>query len=482
MSNENNLRVASPEWVISGRGDALVESQLQGGWGSNSAPLSRGASSVDFSHREITVPAGDSPAEIAVRTHELLHARISPVSVPPQLLSQFGLTSSAVRLAEELRVNTLGSFLHEKTRGDVSTRAMKDGSEKGIADDAVENSRWQAALSIFLNTYQTDEFKNVKRRLRRKEEWREPLSIVEKDLKKRLHSHRVGRLIDNTMPTNYTWVDARDRSESSALLGYGFINLTLPLAQQIDDWLEHPPTPPQPKGDEAPRKGRRPISDGHGTKWEELRFGMTSLTETTTTFIGKRKRPAMMGKYPSRPDRLLTDPERRIFRETVRGEGGIVVFDCSGSMSVTHKDLRAVTKKFAGATVVAYTQRGDHEANAWVLARNQRMVSEHEFADIDLNHGNGVDGPILRWAIRQKKTPKDFIVWVSDGYVTGAGDYSTEALVGECAELCVKHKIIGVEDAKEALELLEDMKRTGNRPTNRFVQRINYYLSQKENR
>jgi hypothetical protein len=478
MSNENNLRVASPEWVISGRGDALVESQLQGGWGSNPAPLSRGASSVDFGHREITVPAGDSPAEIAVRTHELLHARISPVSVPPQLMTQLGVTSSAVRLAEEVRVNVLGSMLEKKTGGEVSVRAMKDGSEKGIADNAVEQDQWQAALSIFLNTYETCEFKTVKRRLRKKEEWREPLSIVEKYLNKRLHAREVSRIIDSTLPTNYKWVDARDGSKGSALLGYGFINVTLSLAQQVDEWLLHPPAP-RAKG--MPTEGKkRPISDGHGTEWEALRFGMTSLTETTTSFIGKRKRPAMMGKYPSRPDRLLTDPERRIFRETVRGEGGIVVFDCSGSMSVTHEDVRAVTKKFAGATIVAYTQRGEHEANAWILARNQRMVSEHEFADIPLNHGNGVDGPILRWAIRQKKTPKDFIVWVSDGYVTGKGDYSAETLVAECAELSAKHKIIGVEDCEEALALLEEIKRTGARPANRYARRITHYLNEKE--
>jgi hypothetical protein len=478
MKNENNLRVASPEWVISGRGDALVESQLQGGWGSNPAPLSRGASSVDFAHREITVPSGDSPAEIAVRTHELLHARISPVSVPPQLLNQFGLTSSAVRLAEELRINILGAELHKRTNGDVSVRAMKDGSEKGIADDAVENNRWQAALSIFLNTYETDEFKTVKRRLRKKEEWREPLHIVEKHLNKQMGWNSVRRIIDNTAPTNYKWVDGRDGAESSALLGYGFINMTLPLAQQIDEWLLHPPTPPASRSSMTTTR-KRVVSDGHGGQWEALRFGMTSLTETTTSFIGKRKRPAMMGKYPSRPDRLLTDPERRIFRETVRGEGGIVVFDCSGSMSVTHEDVRAVTKKFAGATVIAYTYRGDHQANAWVLARNQRMVSEHEFADIDLNHGNGVDGPILRWALRQKKTPKDFLVWVSDGYVTGTGDFSTEALVNECADLCAKHKIIGVEDCAEALELLDEIKRTGSRPANRHSRRIAHVLEER---
>lgn len=481
MSTNNNLRVASPEWVISGRGDALVESQLQGGWGSNPAPLSRGASSVDFGHREITVPSGDSPAEVAVRTHELLHARISPVSVPPQLLTQLGVTSPAVRLAEEVRVNVLGSFLEKRTAGTVSVRAMRDGSEKGIADDAVEHGRWQAALSIFLNTYETCEFKNVKRRLRKKEEWREPLAIVEKYLKKKLAEREVRYAIDSALPTNYKWVDGRDGSQQSALLGHGFINVTLALAQEVDEWLVRPPTPPPPRG--TPKFGgrKRPIADGRGAEWEQLRFGMTSLTETTTSFIGKRKRPAMMGKYPSRPDRLLTDPERRIFRETVRGTGGIVVFDCSGSMSVTHEDVRAVTKKFAGATVVAYTQRGEHQANAWVLARNQRMVSEGEFADIDLNHGNGVDGPMLRWAIRQRKSPKDFIVWVSDGYVTGKGDYSAEALVGECAELCAKHKIIGVEDCRAALELLDEMKRTGARPTNRHARHIANWLNEKEN-
>ena len=107
-------------------------------------------------------------------------------------------------------------------------------------------------------------------------------------------------------------------------------------------------------------------------------------------------------------------------------------------------------------------------------------MSEHEFADIDLNHGNGVDGPILRWALRQRKSPKEFIVWVSDGYVTGKGDHSTSQLVQECAELSAKHKIIGVENAVEALELLSEMKRTGARPTNRFASRITHALNRIE--
>jgi hypothetical protein len=203
------------------------------------------------------------------------------------------------------------------------------------------------------------------------------------------------------------------------------------------------------------------------SEWAELRFGMTSLTESASSFIGRRKRPSMTGKFPVRPDRLLTDPERRIFRETVRGEGGIVVFDCSGSMGVTIDEVKAILKHYAGATIMAYTYRGE-DANAWVLARNGRMIGEGEFRDLDLGHGNGVDSPALRWAIRQRKTPKDFIVWVSDGHVTGIGDQSSTGLVRECALLSQKYNIIGVQDSSEAIRLVADMKR-GVRPRHKFV-------------
>jgi hypothetical protein len=225
---------------------------------------------------------------------------------------------------------------------------------------------------------------------------------------------------------------------------------------------------------------------GHSEKkveWETLRFGMTALTETASAFIGKRKRPAMTGKFPVRPDRLLTDPERRIFRETVKSHGGIVVVDCSGSMSLSHKQVLDILHHYSGATIVAYTQR-NRSANAWILAKNGKMISEHNFSQINLRHGNGVDLPILQWAVRQRKNRKEFLMWISDGGVTGKGDNQSDSLIAQVCAFIVKHDIIGVESTEGAIELLREMKLRGRFPRQRHVSYlqnfIDHYLPQEE--
>ena len=480
MAVPDTKRVASPEWVIAGRSDISVNEALQGGWGVSPAPLVRSASFVNFATREMSVPTGDTPAEKAVRTHELIHARVSPTAVPTALMEQIGVTASSVRLAEEVRVNFLAGSYGMKGSDHPGVRALSDGSEKGVAAKAVEDRNWHLALNIYLTTFNTDIHKAVKRKLRSVEEWKKAFTVIDRAMKHwntasgdQYHPSQMRR----TDPTRYEWVEGRYGKVESALLGSGFITHTLPLAGMIDGWIADPPSGSKARSPFG--LGSRVGRNSTPNQWEDLRFGMTSLTETTSSFLGKRKRPAMTGKFPVRPDRLLTDPERRIFREIVRSEGGIVVFDCSGSMSVSHQEVRDVMTKYAGATVMAYTFRGDNTANAWVLARNNRMVSESEFQQIDLGHGNGVDGPALRWAIRQRKTPKDFIVWVTDGAVTGKGDGYADNLLHECAQLSVRHNIISVEDTDEALELLAEMKRTGKRFRNRFISIIETTLKTK---
>lgn len=477
-------RLVSPEWVVAGRADAGVDTDLQEGWGVSPAPLARGLAFTDFSSHQMSVPAGDSEEAKAVRLHEMLHARISPTQVPRAFLDQVGVSANAIRIAEEMRVNYLGRALTlqglDPAVGDVAH--LSDGTEKALADECVKRDNWNDALSLFMLTYNTKVNAVVKRRLNKNPHWKENIAFIEKELKNKLwkitnktYFEKSVRSIKNTHPNGYQWVEKSEIQQ--AFIPSGFINHSIPLATLIDQWTETPPIDEQ----EAKEKHgvRRRHSDGHNYQWEELRFGITSLTENTGTFIGKRKRPAMVGKYPSRPDRLLTDPERRIFRETVKGKGGIVIFDCSGSMGVVHETVRQAVKQFAGALVVVYSHSTIRSTspNAWVVAKNGRMISEHEFDDLPLNAGNGVDGPILRWAIRQRKNPKDFILWVSDGRVTGKGDDMSDNLVRECAQLSMKHNIIGVDDCPAAIELLANMKRTGGLPRNKYCSFIGAWVN-----
>lgn len=476
--------IISPEWLVATRADVKVDDGVLGGWGVSPAPLMRGASFTDFDSHEIAVPFGESESERAVRLHELLHARMSPSRVPVQLLNQIGLSRQAINIAEEMRVNLMGAYMEKKDPSVGRISQLADGSEVGLAKSIVETGDWRTAVNLYLTTMNTDIHKKVKRTFRKNSEWKEAFTEIDKQLKEQFYTlsdiagfNGCRSRLSSTTPELYSWVDDKTRRVDNATIPSGFIYYTMPLAQRIDQWIATPPKK-QPKHTKiAPMTTRLPEAIERNSDWETLRFGLTSLTETTSAFIGKRKRPAMTGKFPVRPDRLLTDPERRIFRETVRGNGGVVVFDCSGSMSVTHDDIHDCVKQYSGATVVAYTFRGEHKANAWVLAKNGRMISKADFEQLELNNGNGVDAPILRWAIKERRNPKDFILWVSDGAVTGKGDRMTRELLRECALLSARHNIIGVENSREAIELLANMKRTGSMPRNSYCHAITQALS-----
>lgn len=475
-------RLASPEWVVATREDALVDERYGQGWGVSSAPLMRGASFTDFGLGEMAVPEGDSKAEQAVRFHELIHAAVSPAEVPAELLSLLGISSQAVRIAEELRVNFIGRRVANvaELNDDTDTWYLTDGTEKFLCDGICEKKSWNDALNIYLSTYNTEVHKAVKRRLRRVEEWREHFVAIDEHLRnygldynKSYNAYTHASSASITSPELYVWKDTKG-VERKTVFPLGFQTYTLTLANTIDEWLINPPRKSPRSARDFVKKSR--TIDVRSSKWEPFVLGTTSLTESTSSFLSKRKRPAMTGKYPSRPDRLLTDPERRIFRETVRSAGGIVVFDCSGSMGVRHSVVANAVKQFAGATVLVYSHTSGRLANAWVVARNGRMISEDEFENLPLNSGNGVDGPALRWAIRQRRSPKDFILWVSDGQVTGKHDATAHDLLAECATLSLKHNIVGVDDCEEAIRLLAEMKRMGSMPRNRYCQVVKTWI------
>ena len=488
MTVRPTTQVASPEWAIVDRADSRANDALAGGWGVSPAPLLRGASYTDFSERHMSVPEGDSNQARAVRIHELTHARVSPPVVPMSLLEQLGVSVPTVKLAEEVRVNFIARAIGNET-GDESfregldvVRHLSDGTEVATAKQAVEAKDWKLALNAYLSTLNLDVHSAVKRRLRTNVEWREPLDIIGKQLKAmefvvgKKRSWILSR-VSATRPVEYKWRDERDKTERECILTLGFTAYTLPLAEKIEEWIANGESYRKTRPTETvPSRVKRLTRQSRFVDWETLRFGMTSLSETTSTFIGKRKRPSATGKYPRRPDRLLTDPERRIFRETVRGKGGVVVFDCSGSMSVDHEDVVAVTRHFAGATVIAYTNVNPHRANCWVLAKNGRMISETDFRRIPLNGGNGVDLPALKWAVRNRRASSDFIVWVSDGGVSGKNDTFDEALNVETAIYCYKNNVLNVGSADQAIKLLADAKRNGKFPRRRLERTVSRYL------
>lgn len=486
-------RWASPEWVVPNRGDATLAPTLQGGWSVGQAPLARGASFTDFGAHRMSVPYGDEPKAVAVRVHELLHASISPASVPAELLRQLAVSSESMALAEEVRVNFVATLMaHDLDEPWSNLTMLSDGSEVKSADDAVTRNDWRAGLAIFLATLGTDVHAKVKRKLRTKPEWRNGLAVVERELKTRAiwaHDRRIktGRLawrkksLTDTRPMEYRYREGATVGkvrEARVVLPVGFADETIPLAHAIDEWLASPPrVTDDPKEREKELGSHWSLPHRDGARWRELRVGMTSLTETTGAFLGRRRRPSVVGKAPRRPDRLLTDPERRIFSETVRGRGGVVVFDCSGSMRVNWETVHDVVREYSGATVIAYSGQGRDTANAWILAKDGRMIGSEAMSALPLGRGNEVDAPVLRWALRHRKSPRDFMLWVTDGGVTGEGDSWSDNLLRECARLCRDKGIITVENATNAIQLLRESKSRGGFPRDRHVAEIRKALA-----
>jgi hypothetical protein len=54
--------------------------------------------------------------------------------------------------------------------------------------------------------------------------------------------------------------------------------------------------------------------------------------------------------------------------------------------------------------------------------------------------GNGVDGPVLRWAVGERRG-REPVVWVTDGQVTDSHDHPDDALSEECARLVLSNQI-----------------------------------------
>ena len=63
------------------------------------------------------------------------------------------------------------------------------------------------------------------------------------------------------------------------------------------------------------------------------------------------------------------------------------------------------------------------KANAWILARDGLIATSFPSGHV----GNGVDGPILRWALSRAKG-REPVVWVTDGQVTDSNDHPNDAL------------------------------------------------------
>jgi len=414
--------VIFPE-LLSGREDE----DLSEPWTVREGSTGRGAASCDLSARILEVPLGRDELARVVRAHELMHARVSPhLHHLARALDES--SPRALECAEELRVNTLLGRL------DFDVSLLRDGTEKLGGRRLGETENWAEATCFLLAVIGTGAEREFLAGIRQSQPtWLAPLRAIRK--------RALAVFAQATRTIAATGLNGEG-------LPSGYACSTLVLARLVSRAMEAR----LPVNNDELRAFRRTLEPGGRRpatgKFAPLVFEQSlAYQRRSANGVARSSRPSTTGTVMRYPARLLTDERRRAFTQHVR-RGGIVVIDQSGSMDLDPDALRKLLRTAPGALVVGYSHRpGDRGAtpNAWVLCDRSSVVTSVPAGNV----GNGVDGPVLHWAISQRRRNEP-IVWVTDGQVTDSHDHPDGALTRECSMLVRRHGVRLARDLDEA--------------------------------
>jgi hypothetical protein len=473
MTDNNNPVAPLPNVVTSFRDDLITPIQWQ--VVETHGDLGVG---VDFASGVIAVPLrGDSYAQ-RVQLQQLVRARVSPIDkgfydyVVENYRGQ-GMTSNVLRAAEIARVNAITEQF-AKVRG---IDNEPDGSEKIRGKRlATANSTqaWDAAVEYTILNAGTKGFDSFASGIRSvNPDWSKKLRNINKRVAGMLN--RPASVLGNTQPIDY----------GEGNMGPDGFRHTLNIACEVLSYLSDGYQAPddiknikrgedderaQNYGkldDETLQRGEyNPQSsdldtddfpDHYEFPHDENGFGPLRINDSLPLsvevdgYMRRKKRSAQIGRSVGNPSRLLTDPDRRVFRRKVKVRGGVVIVDISGSMSLTEQDLNDIIEVCPASIILAYSDVGDNVPNAWILANRGWRVKE--IGDIG-GGGNGVDGTALTWGIRHRKFGED-MVWISDGQVHSNTGGQNVTIVGMCAKLLKKHRIIMIPSVEQAVAMFK---------------------------
>ena len=465
MSNNSKKKLLPlPETVTSYRQDVAVEDIAK--WVINSV-VDPHMSSSDPVHRSMTVSPFEDEISRVFRVRELLRARVSlTTSEQVDTLNKLNsLDPKIVQAAEDYRLNCLleaaGYSLSLLTDSPVhkvyGTRIAQIGTPEAF------NHLVIYAIPL-LETKAFNQLVTGVRSVNR--EWAQNLRRLNDSVKygnslRNIDSQYLGA---TKLETTYLSVPG-GREEVKFPSGFMF---TLRLAQQLMHHLEDENQLVEEKmSDEEQEKARIfvPGDPGEGKpffqtnydgSFEPLKFDTSKLTKTVKGYLHRKKTSMMYGKRILNPSRLLTDPQKRIFGQKVKANGGVVVIDISGSMSLEISDVNAILDAAPGAYVVAYSHGGaSGRPNITVLANRGKQV-ERLNSEM-FRGGNGCDGPALEHGVKMRKRNEP-VVWISDGEVTGKNDGYDPNLHERVGWYMLRHNIIQIPSTDLAVQMFKSRK------------------------
>lgn len=466
----------------------------QGEWVIDTCAPVRGKPATDIVGKRMIVPVADEAVDRVIRAHEMMHAKVSPADDFVKWIERGIATEDALRVVEEVRVN----FLLKKAGFDVDL--LGDGSELSAGVLTAERGDWTNAVYTAVGYSICGGGKDFLTGVRRvNRAWgttlRDIVKAVEKEFVK---AYKRGDLASTEVHT------------ATGLSPIGFAH-----TERIAEWVDRLAHPQKPEQDEAednsensktnekneeteestkttkkkdgkngngetndkaptdPKKVKPVEPTGRGgnvvPQWAELKIGTLPLTRRANGGLGRKRIASQMGRDPRRIGNALVDPEKRIFDQYRKGNGGIVLIDGSGSMSLTNQNILEITEASPGCTVAVYSaDRDNAKDNLWILAKNGKRVDNVP----ERNGGNGVDAPAIRWAVSQRRHSSTPIVWITDGQVHGVsnnggwGGYHDQ-LALDCVNVVLKNKVHMALNVADGVKVLKDLK-NGKRPAKWF--------------
>lgn len=456
--NTRNGREPIPEML--GRRDVNVK----GEWDIKACAAQRGAPMTVLVRREMHVPVEDDEIARVIRAHEMMHAKVSPIDRKPWTDRGIA-TDRAYVAAEELRVN----YLIE--RQGFNTKALLDGSEIVSGETLAQRGDWAGAIYTLAATTHTGGLNKFITGVRRHNPaWADTLRELSKELKKMLKYADKGKGKRRRGRGRLT--NSRDYN---GIGPEGYL-----VTEEIAEWLDRLANPPKPEDDEQGRneqageqagesadgqagqtapvkredlKRNKPI-ERESIDWDNLRIDTLPLTRHAPGGLGVKRLPAQRGRNPRRLQRALLDPHRRVFDQKIRGKGGIVIIDMSGSMRLDMAEVLRIVEAAPGCTVVGYSSPERDGPNMVILADRGKMVAE---VPKWRRRTNGVDFPVLQWAVKRRRGNEP-IVWVTDGLVHPQRVGYRDAYGIDCIKAVIANKILVVPNPEKAVDALTKLR------------------------
>lgn len=437
-------QAAMPEWLHRRDDDPSA-------WEVQTGQPVRGDAWTNITDRKMRVPFGVDERSRLVRAHEMMHAKVSPKIMHPGMFRVWNIDEEVIRSAEEFRVNMLTGV------AGFDLNHLADGSESNTGKILGQTNDWNAAVTFMAAIAGTKAATDFRRGMRTSNpEMEQKIAVVEKGLKKmwRKHLKASPKKIGHTAPMS---VDVDDEG-GTVEAPYGFITFTRQYADFIQRFIVRPGE--EGDGGEGDEDGVPDLEDikDRAREGENGAFGRLielhlPKPKKVDGRIGRKRVAANIGRNPRRMGRMLTDPEKRVFDKRVKGQGGVVLIDQSGSMRLSDDDIWAIIKAAPGCVIIGYSHRPGSVStpNIWVIADRGSVADSLP----EGNGGNGVDGPAIQFAAKRRRPGEPFI-WVCDGIVTdGAHDRAIDALEKQCATLVARHGIHMVESVAGAVQALQ---------------------------